>query len=43
MSDFNLMPLSNLIFLYENAGIEFVINDGMIVDYDEKKDSPAEE
>ena len=43
MNNFNLMPLINLIFLHENAGMEFAINDGMIVDYDAKKDSPAEE
>ncbi|MDE7323067.1 MAG: hypothetical protein K2N73_10160 [Lachnospiraceae bacterium] len=43
MSNFNLMPLSNLIFLHENAGVEFDINDGVIVDTSAKKDSPAEE
>lgn len=37
MNNFNLMPLSNLIFLHENAGVEFYINDGMIVDSDTKK------
>lgn len=41
MSNFNMMPLVNLIFLHENAGVEFNINDGMIVDKEE--DSPAGE
>lgn len=41
MSNFNLMPLSNLIFLNENAGVEFDINDGMIVG--KKEDSPEGE
>lgn len=41
VSNFNLMPLSNLILLHENAGVEFDINDGMIVDKEE--DSPAGE
>lgn len=41
VNNFNLMPLSNLIFLHENAGVEFYINDGMIVDSGTKKDSPA--
>lgn len=40
MSNFNLVPLDNLIFLNENAGVEFDINDGMIAD---KEDSPAGE
>lgn len=37
VNNFNLMPLSNLIFLHENAGVEFYINDGMIVDSGTKK------
>lgn len=40
MNNFNLMPLSNLIFLHENAGVEFYINDGMIVDSGTKKRQP---
>lgn len=43
VSNFNLMSLDNLIFLNENAGVEFDINDGVIVDSGTKKDSPAGE
>lgn len=44
VSNFNLTLLADLIFLYENAGVEYNINDGRIVGVSYKgKDSPAEE